>query len=201
MTMRIGLLGLAVLIAAPAVEARVVCEKPSGVLTVREACKRKERQVDLSALGVAGPSGLPGAPGPQGPPGPAGAPGPAGPGQVIGVFTEALNGQVDQPVLAVPNAATVTFDCLSAPGVTRVRVNVKGRTGAVWATKGPLYTVPGTEPVFFDLFGTTIVANTLQVVVDSVVINVAPSTTITVWSVIQPTVGNCRVSAQAIAGP
>jgi hypothetical protein len=53
------------LAAPPTVEA-VLCQKRSGVLVVRESCKRKERVADPVALGLQGP---PGAQGPQGTPG------------------------------------------------------------------------------------------------------------------------------------
>jgi hypothetical protein len=53
------------LAAPPAAEA-VLCQKRSGVLVVREACKRKERVADPVALGLQGPPGAQGAPGAQG---------------------------------------------------------------------------------------------------------------------------------------
>jgi hypothetical protein len=171
---------IAILVLASRGDARVVCEKRSGVLTVREACTRKEKPVDLGALGVVGPAG---APGPQGPP---------GPGQVLGTFTEALDGTLATPLLTIPDVAGLTFDCFADPvGANGVTVHVARTSGApMWATSPPYYSVPGNEPMFFQL----------NALVDVVTINVSPSTTVTVWSVIQPSVGNCRLSAQALVG-
>jgi formylglycine-generating enzyme required for sulfatase activity len=53
-------------LAAPPMVGAVLCQKRSGVLVVRESCKRKERVADPVALGLQGP---PGAQGPQGTPG------------------------------------------------------------------------------------------------------------------------------------
>ncbi len=53
-------------LASPPMTDAVLCQKRSGVLVVREACKRKERVADPAALGLQGP---PGVPGPQGTPG------------------------------------------------------------------------------------------------------------------------------------
>jgi hypothetical protein len=49
-------------IAMPA-NAAVICRKPSGAMFVRDACKKKETLVDLSAFGAVGPKGDPGDPG------------------------------------------------------------------------------------------------------------------------------------------
>ncbi|HXJ33536.1 MAG TPA: hypothetical protein VMS22_05790 [Candidatus Eisenbacteria bacterium] len=56
--------GLVGALCAPA-PAALLCKKRSGVLVVREACKKKEALLDLSQLGVLGPQGDPG---PAGPP-------------------------------------------------------------------------------------------------------------------------------------
>jgi hypothetical protein len=53
----------------------VVCQKKSGALVVREACKKKETAVDLAQFGAVGPkgdTGQAGAPGAPGAPGAAG---------------------------------------------------------------------------------------------------------------------------------
>ena len=47
----------------PAVDAAVLCQRHSGALFVRPACKKKEVPVDLAALGVVGAKGDSGAPG------------------------------------------------------------------------------------------------------------------------------------------
>ena len=52
--------------------AAVVCKKRSGVLVVRDACKRRETQVSMADFGALGPRGPVGADGPQGPQGVAG---------------------------------------------------------------------------------------------------------------------------------
>lgn len=57
---------VALTIAMPA-NAAVICQKKSGAMFVREACKKKETAVDLAQLGAVGPTG------PTGPTGPAGA--------------------------------------------------------------------------------------------------------------------------------
>ncbi len=44
-------------------QARVLCEKRSGVVVVREACKRKEQPLDIAQFGAVGPQGEPGPPG------------------------------------------------------------------------------------------------------------------------------------------
>ena len=56
--------GLVGALCAPA-PAALLCKKRSGVLVVREACKKKEALLDLSQLGALGPQGDPG---PAGPP-------------------------------------------------------------------------------------------------------------------------------------
>jgi len=57
-----------------------VCVKKSGVMVVRDACKKKESSMDLAQLvGVQGPAGANGAPGGTGAPGAPGTPGEKGP--------------------------------------------------------------------------------------------------------------------------
>jgi len=46
--------------------AAVLCEKPSGAVFVRTACKKKEVPLDPGGLGLVGPKGDPGMPGPSG---------------------------------------------------------------------------------------------------------------------------------------
>jgi len=64
------------LLATPAVDreagALVLCKRRGPRLLVREACKRRETQLDLADLGGSGPQGPPGPPGQEGPQGPAG---------------------------------------------------------------------------------------------------------------------------------
>src|SRR5436305_12765276 len=56
-----------------AASAAVLCKTSTGLVAVRDACKRGETQLDPVALGLQGP------PGPQGPPGVQGPPGSQGP--------------------------------------------------------------------------------------------------------------------------
>lgn len=44
-------------------EAAVICKRRSGALVVRDACKKKETQLDLAEFGALGPKGDPGPPG------------------------------------------------------------------------------------------------------------------------------------------
>src|SRR5690349_10014879 len=75
---------LAVAAVSPA-DAVVLCVKKSGALFLREACKRKETQVDPASFGATGPTGAAGDTGPTGaagdtgPTGATGATGGAGP--------------------------------------------------------------------------------------------------------------------------
>jgi len=51
---------------ASAAPGALLCQKPSGALFAREACKKKETAVDPAALGLIGPKGDAGAPGAPG---------------------------------------------------------------------------------------------------------------------------------------
>ncbi|GEM_PF-2361262 len=62
----VGWIVAAVLVAGPA-WAAVLCEKKSGAVYVRTACKKKEVAVDAAALGLQGPKGDTGSPGGPGP--------------------------------------------------------------------------------------------------------------------------------------
>ena len=59
--------------------AAVLCRTSTGLVAVRDACKRGETQLDPVALGLQGPPGPTGPQGDKGDPGPAGAPGATGP--------------------------------------------------------------------------------------------------------------------------
>ncbi len=43
-------------------DAAVICQKKSGAMFVRDACKKKETRVDLATFGAVGPPGPPGMP-------------------------------------------------------------------------------------------------------------------------------------------
>jgi hypothetical protein len=60
---------------AVAASASMVCEKKSGVVVIRDACKKKETPVNLAAFGAIGPKGDKGDPGTPGGAGHAGPPG------------------------------------------------------------------------------------------------------------------------------
>jgi hypothetical protein len=71
---------LAGLASASCASAAVLCQKRSGVVVVRDACKRKEAVLDAAALGLTGPKGDPGPKGDRGEPGASGLPGVGTPG-------------------------------------------------------------------------------------------------------------------------
>ena len=50
----------------PPASGAVLCQKKSGVVVVRAACKKKETALDLAQFGAVGPKGDPGEPGPPG---------------------------------------------------------------------------------------------------------------------------------------
>jgi hypothetical protein len=58
-------LGMVVLVAGTA-GAAVFCKKRSGAVFVRDACQKKETQIDLASFGAVGPAGPPGPPGAPG---------------------------------------------------------------------------------------------------------------------------------------
>src|SRR5438874_5836813 len=62
---------------ATTASATVLCKTSTGLVAVRDACKRGETQLDPIALGLQGP------PGPTGATGATGATGPPGPGLVV----------------------------------------------------------------------------------------------------------------------
>src|SRR5437870_5264985 len=73
---------LALLVGAGDVHADLVCRSKKGALSERTACNKKETVLDLSSIGLVGPTGLTGpvgADGAAGPTGPQGLAGPTGP--------------------------------------------------------------------------------------------------------------------------
>ena len=74
---KLALAGVVAVVWVSTAHAVILCQKKTGVIVGREACKKKETQISLSGLGV-GPSGPPGPAGPTGDAGPMGATGPAG---------------------------------------------------------------------------------------------------------------------------
>jgi hypothetical protein len=69
---------VALSLAASSADAVVLCQKRSGAVKVRDACRKKETQIDLGQLGLRGPQGPKGERGDQGLPGPQGEQGPPG---------------------------------------------------------------------------------------------------------------------------
>src|SRR5262245_17432258 len=61
--------------------AAVLCTSKHGLVHARESCRRKEKQLDPTQLGIVG-APLPGPPGPRGATGDDGPPGPVGPAGV-----------------------------------------------------------------------------------------------------------------------
>jgi len=71
-------LAVALSLVASSADAVVLCQRPSGTVTVRDACKKRETQIDLTLLGLRATQGSKGEPGEQGPQGEPGPQGPAG---------------------------------------------------------------------------------------------------------------------------
>jgi hypothetical protein len=104
----IGLVAGALLAASPGL-ADVVCRHArKGTVTIRTACRAKERQVDLAALGAVGPQGAKGDAGAQGEKGDKGDPGDPGPG-----FTglETATSSMVEAALADSNFIETTVMC------------------------------------------------------------------------------------------
>ncbi len=58
-----GVVALGIAGAVTPVRAAVLCRKKSGVVVMRDACKKKEAPIDLTQFGAIGPQGPPGPPG------------------------------------------------------------------------------------------------------------------------------------------
>jgi len=78
------------------VRAAVLCEKKSGVVVVRDACKKKETALDLPSFGALGPKGDPGTPGT--------------PGAAVAYAHVLANGNVDSTNSKNVTSANVTLD-------------------------------------------------------------------------------------------
>lgn len=81
------------------VRAAVFCEKKSGAVVVRDACKKKETALDLSNFGALGPKGDPGTPGT-----------PGSPGAAVAYAHVLANGSVDSTNSKNVASANVTLD-------------------------------------------------------------------------------------------
>jgi hypothetical protein len=81
--------------------ASLLCQKRSGAVFVRDACKRKEKPLALAELGAVGPKGD------KGEPGNAGAQGPAGVLNAFGTYA-VISGPSDDPSLpGLPSRRTL----------------------------------------------------------------------------------------------
>jgi hypothetical protein len=87
----------------------VLCQKRSGVVVVRAACKKKESLLDIAQFGAVGPAG---------PKGDAGEPGPAGPiegtpagGDLAGTYPAPTIAAAPAPTRVAENPATGTDPC------------------------------------------------------------------------------------------
>jgi len=81
------------------VRAAVFCEKKSGAVVVRDACKKKETTLDLASFGALGPKGDPGTPGT-----------PGAPGAAVAYAHILSNGNVDSANSKNVTSANVTLD-------------------------------------------------------------------------------------------
>jgi hypothetical protein len=111
----IGLIGISSLVAAPA-RAVVMCQKKSGAVFVRTACKKKETVLDPVALGLRGPAGPPGAPGDPGPPGPFPATLPSG--KTIRGAYQASSQTFSATTVVVSDTQSFIYPLASVPTVT-----------------------------------------------------------------------------------
>ena len=115
-------------LAAPPMAEAVLCQKRSGVLVVREACKRKERVADPVALGLQGPPGLQGLQGPQGPQGTPGV-GPLAtcPHDAVLVGTTCVD-RYEASLWQVPAAASAVLTAIRSGTVTLADLTAAGAT-------------------------------------------------------------------------
>jgi hypothetical protein len=171
--------GALLLLSGAQAGAAVLCQKRSGALSVRTACKKKEAVVDPIALGLRGPKGDQGDPGSPGP-------------------TLAISGFKNGPV-AVPSSLTsiaqlsiptpgkyvivaklwlfdnvntsLLTDCQLAAGVDtdRARTMLEGNSGTVVAGTAVALNVvhefmsPGTVQLSCDAFGVDVSANDIKI--------------------------------------
>jgi hypothetical protein len=101
---RIGIVAVLVswALGVAAVHAAVFCEKKSGAVAIRDACKKKETPVNLADFGAVGPKGDAGSPGTPGTPGT--------PGAAVAYAHVLANGTVDAANSKNVTSANVTLD-------------------------------------------------------------------------------------------
>jgi hypothetical protein len=105
----LGILSMVALLAAPA-SAMTLCQKKTGVLALREACKKKEAPVDPATIvgTVQGPQG------PEGPQGPQGEPGSAYAWAYVVASGSGFHASGGQVTLSVSKPATGVY-CIVIP--------------------------------------------------------------------------------------
>ena len=139
----LALAGVVAVVWASTAHAATLCQKKSGVIVARDACKKKEAQLSLSSLGLAtsgppGPAGPTGAIGPMGPAGEAGASGTAWAWAYVlanGSGFSAFSGEVD---LSVIKPQTGLY-CIVPPthyGHKGAQVTIADATGTRFASVG-----------------------------------------------------------------
>jgi hypothetical protein len=123
--MRVPWIVLSVMMLGTAHEASAaLCRTKAGVLTERDACKKKESPVTADQVGAKGDDGLVGPQGPAGPPGPQGPAGSSGGldpihPYVSAVLSARIEGISQQPIVTAGTGATA--EVLPVAGVLRVR--------------------------------------------------------------------------------
>ena len=121
-------LAMALSLALSNAEAKVLCQKRSGMLALRDACARKEtvvdsRQLGIEASGEQGPQGAQGVPGPKGDAGPKGDPGDAG-------QLAAQNAALEARLATLETLLASVIDCPFCDRRT-VYVDVPERAGSI----------------------------------------------------------------------